>query len=148
MTKRGVLTTIGGLFTAFIVIGAIGSSQTPVASKIASSPAVLSANTASATPTVTVTPSVVPSASPVTTITPNKVVAAPVRTPTPVPASVPTSSTGGDGYTNSDGNYVPSPTQADVAPAGATAQCRDGSYSFSQHRSGTCSYHGGVANWL
>ena len=29
-----------------------------------------------------------------------------------------------------------------------TARCRDGSYSFSQHRSGTCSHHGGVAQWL
>lgn len=33
-------------------------------------------------------------------------------------------------------------------PAGATAICRDGSYSFSQHRQGTCSHHGGVARWL
>ena len=34
------------------------------------------------------------------------------------------------------------------APAGATARCRDGTYSYSQHRSGTCSHHGGVAAWL
>ena len=34
------------------------------------------------------------------------------------------------------------------APAGATALCRDGTYSFSQHHSGTCSYHRGVAQWL
>lgn len=33
-------------------------------------------------------------------------------------------------------------------PAGATAQCRDGTYSSSQHRSGTCSHHGGVATWF
>jgi uncharacterized protein DUF3761 len=33
-------------------------------------------------------------------------------------------------------------------PPSATAQCRDGTYSFSQHRSGTCSHHGGVARWL
>jgi len=33
-------------------------------------------------------------------------------------------------------------------PPGATAQCRDGTYSFSRHHSGTCSYHGGVAVWL
>jgi hypothetical protein len=33
-------------------------------------------------------------------------------------------------------------------PPGATARCRDGSYSYSHHRSGTCSYHGGVAVWL
>lgn len=35
-----------------------------------------------------------------------------------------------------------------AAPVGATAQCRDGTYSYSQHRSGTCSDHGGVATWL
>lgn len=35
-----------------------------------------------------------------------------------------------------------------ASPPGATAQCRDGSYSSSQHHSGTCSHHGGVAVWL
>src|SRR5439155_1779842 len=34
------------------------------------------------------------------------------------------------------------------APPGATARCRDGTYSYSQHHSGTCSHHGGVARWL
>src|SRR5881296_2731734 len=34
------------------------------------------------------------------------------------------------------------------APTGATARCRDGTYSFSRHRSGTCSHNGGVAAWL
>lgn len=33
-------------------------------------------------------------------------------------------------------------------PARATARCRDGTHSFSRHRSGTCSRHGGVAAWL
>jgi hypothetical protein len=33
-------------------------------------------------------------------------------------------------------------------PAGATARCTDGTYSRSQHHSGTCSHHGGVAAWL
>ena len=33
-------------------------------------------------------------------------------------------------------------------PPGATAQCRDGTYSYSTHHSGTCSHHGGVAVWL
>jgi hypothetical protein len=33
-------------------------------------------------------------------------------------------------------------------PPGATALCRDGTYSFSQTHSGTCSHHGGVAQWL
>ena len=33
-------------------------------------------------------------------------------------------------------------------PTGATAICNDGTYSYSQTRSGTCSYHGGVYQWL
>lgn len=53
-------------------------------------------------------------------------------------------------YVNTSGNTVHSPayTSDNSVPAGATAQCRDGTYSFSQHRSGTCSHHGGVASWL
>ncbi|MFE7542996.1 DUF3761 domain-containing protein [Streptomyces platensis] len=34
------------------------------------------------------------------------------------------------------------------APAGASAQCNDGTYSYSAHRRGTCSHHHGVAVWL
>jgi hypothetical protein len=48
-------------------------------------------------------------------------------------------------YVNSAGNTVCSPSSNS---SGATAQCRDGSYSYSQSRSGTCSGHGGVASWL
>ena len=33
-------------------------------------------------------------------------------------------------------------------PAGATAQCKDGTYSHAAHHSGACSRHGGVAKWL
>jgi len=51
-------------------------------------------------------------------------------------------------YVNSRGNCVRRPVQSASAPAGATARCRDGSYSFSQNRRGTCSRHGGVAAWL
>lgn len=29
-----------------------------------------------------------------------------------------------------------------------TAICRDGTYSYSSNRRGTCSHHGGVARWL
>lgn len=53
-----------------------------------------------------------------------------------------------DYYRNSDGKCVHRPQQAAEAPAGATARCSDGEYSFSQHRQGTCSGHGGVAQWL
>jgi hypothetical protein len=52
---------------------------------------------------------------------------------------------GADYYRNSDGNCVHRPSDN---PAGATALCKDGSYSYSQHRSGTCSGHGGVRTWL
>ena len=34
-----------------------------------------------------------------------------------------------------------------TGPAGATALCRDGTYSYSEHRQRTCSHHGGVAEW-
>ena len=51
-------------------------------------------------------------------------------------------------YVNSQGQKVKRPEPCSGAPAGATAQCRDGTYSFSQSRRGTCSHHGGVAKWL
>jgi len=56
--------------------------------------------------------------------------------------------TSGRSYVNVDGVRVPSPVFSETKPAGATARCRDGSYSFSQHRRGTYSYHGGVAEWF
>jgi hypothetical protein len=54
-------------------------------------------------------------------------------------------------YENSDGMCIPDPEQAPSGsgvPAGASAVCRDGDYSFSTHHSGTCSGHGGVSQWL
>lgn len=53
-------------------------------------------------------------------------------------------------YINSRGNTVQSPTKSSngSVPAGASARCGDGTYSYSQSRRGTCSHHGGVAQWL
>ena len=51
-------------------------------------------------------------------------------------------------YVNRKGETVKRPENCSAAPQGATAHCRDGSYSFSQSRRGTCSHHGGVAKWL
>ena len=51
-------------------------------------------------------------------------------------------------YVNSKGQTVSRPENCSAAPKGATAQCRDGTYSFSQSRRGTCSHHGGVSKWL
>jgi hypothetical protein len=52
-------------------------------------------------------------------------------------------------YTNRDGRQVHGPAHARTGriPTGATAHCGDGTYSFSQHHTGTCSHHGGVAEW-
>jgi Protein of unknown function (DUF3761) len=53
-----------------------------------------------------------------------------------------------DCYINSDGTPVHRPARDDSGkPQGDTALCRDGTYSFSQHRDGTCSHHGGVQRW-
>ncbi|HEY4996795.1 MAG TPA: DUF3761 domain-containing protein [Solirubrobacteraceae bacterium] len=51
-------------------------------------------------------------------------------------------------YENSAGNIVCKPYESSTQPAGATAECEDGTYSFSESRSGTCSHHGGVKEWL
>jgi hypothetical protein len=52
-------------------------------------------------------------------------------------------------YVNHDGQVVHSPAHSrnGRVPVGATARCGDGTYSFSQHHSGTCSRHQGVAEW-
>jgi Protein of unknown function (DUF3761) len=57
---------------------------------------------------------------------------------------------GPDYYRNVNGVCVHRPVKTDGSsvPAGATAQCRNGSYSFSQSHRGTCSHHGGVARWF
>ena len=52
-------------------------------------------------------------------------------------------------YYNSDRNKVHNPiVSAESVPVGATAICRDSTYSFSRHRRGTCSHHGGVKKFL
>ena len=51
-------------------------------------------------------------------------------------------------YVNSRGHCVRRPVHAYSAPAGASAKCRDDTYSFSESRRGTCPGHGGVASWL
>jgi len=53
-------------------------------------------------------------------------------------------------YVNRQGHDVHSPAHSKdgSVPTGATAKCRDGSYSFSESHRGTCSRHGGVADWL
>jgi hypothetical protein len=59
----------------------------------------------------------------------------PTRVPAPRPTAAATSAP------------APAPTQAAV-PSEVTAVCNDGTFSYSQHRRGTCSHHGGVARWI
>ena len=52
-------------------------------------------------------------------------------------------------YRSRDGSSVhqPARTRDGSKPHGATAKCRDGTWSFSHTHRGTCSRHGGVAHW-
>ena len=70
------------------------------------------------------------------------------HTPTAKPRKAQPNCTDNGTYTNSHGQTVRRPENCFATPQGATAQCRDGSYSFSRSRRGTCSHHGGVAKWL
>jgi hypothetical protein len=42
----------------------------------------------------------------------------------------------------------PTTTASATDPSGATAKCKDGTYSHAASRRGACSRHGGVAEWL
>jgi hypothetical protein len=71
-------------------------------------------------------------------------------TPPPIPAPSESQLVEHGSYINKDGIRVHSPahTKNGEQPEGATAQCRDGSYSFSRHHRGTCSHHGGISHWF
>lgn len=122
----------------------------PAQTQNIATPTPTSSATTSPTPTFTPTPTVKPTNTPTPTV---KIVA----TPTPTiyivvpPKATPTPAQGLDNdnhYINSAGNEIHSPAHANSVPDGATAICRDGTYSFSASRRGTCSHHGGVSQWL
>jgi hypothetical protein len=52
-------------------------------------------------------------------------------------------------YKNSSGSCIHSPAKkvGKAWPVGSSAKCADSTYSYSVHRRGTCSRHGGVAIW-
>ncbi len=71
--------------------------------------------------------------------------------PTPAPATPPAPAPSSQPSMKS--THTPAPTTggnkaANTDPTGATAQCKDGTYSHAKHHTGACSHHGGVAKWL
>ncbi|CAN5722405.1 hypothetical protein BH11PAT2_BH11PAT2_09360 [soil metagenome] len=109
--------------------------------------------------TTPVAPTSVQSAAAIQAVQPSSAVVSQTRAVQPAPKQVVQTSAAVDQpadsglsndnhYVNSSGNTVHSPAYSDTVPPGASAQCGDGTYSFSQHRRGTCSHHGGVAQWL
>ena len=66
--------------------------------------------------------------------------AAPASTETASPAAAPASKAAPAAKSTA--------TAGNTDPTGATAKCKDGTYSKSKHRKGSCSHHGGVAEFL
>lgn len=133
-----------GIILGLSILGNLSSSKTSVQG----------VNT-TITPTVAATVTAVPTSTPIPTATnipiptQKPVYIAPTATPTAIPVTTQSEGLSNDNYyTNVDGNQVHSPAYSDSVPAGASAICGDGTYSFSQNRRGTCSHHGGVAQWL
>lgn len=136
------------------------SSAAPLVAPVVDAPAVEATSTtrvpqralaAAATTTKPTAPRSVATKAPVAKAPPSKTAAA-AKTSVPAKASTtkkPSSSCdSATHYVNSSGSCVLRPTAPAAAPGGASAKCKDGTLSFSQHRSGTCSGHGGVAKWL
>ncbi|HEX8396392.1 MAG TPA: thermonuclease family protein [Pyrinomonadaceae bacterium] len=67
---------------------------------------------------------------------------------TDYPSTVPTSSSHSSPTSREPSTVRSSREPERTNPAGASALCRDGTYSYSANRRGTCSSHGGVAQWL
>ena len=121
---------------------AISSTVTPTPVTTTSTTETIPSSTTETTTTTVAPP-------PTTTVVPPP----PVTThaaaaPAPPPQTHSPAACGADQYRNVDGVCVNRPVAAPAPPSGATAKCNDGTYSFSQHRQGTCSGHGGVAIWL
>jgi hypothetical protein len=88
-------------------------------------------------------------AAPAPTTSPKATAPAPSATPTnppPPPAPAATAPPKTATPTNTQAPTATKTAPAD-APQGATAKCKDGTYSKAQQHRGACSRHGGVAEW-
>ncbi|MGW4519748.1 DUF3761 domain-containing protein [Amycolatopsis sp. NPDC004378] len=153
MSKKLGLILAAGLLVAGCGVGA-PQVKDPGSVGVLEAPASTSSTPAYSVPVTTETPTseapVTTTAAPVTTpqaVAPKTTAAAKPKTApkTTAQAAPKPAECGADYYVNSSGNCVHRPSDN---PSGATALCKDGSYSYSQHRSGTCSGHGGVRTWL
>lgn len=144
--RHKTLTCFSAIILLFLSLSLFG--------RISNQTAVKGASTFIPTLTLTVTPTPPPSNTPTLTATPTSTKAlVPIRST--IQSNQPTATqepglSNNSYYINSAGNEVHSPAYStdNSVPVGATAQCADGTYSFSQSRRGTCSHHGGVAQWL
>ncbi len=99
---------------------------------------------AAAAPAATPAPAPAPAPPPATPAA--RPPAAPAAAPAPTPSTDRTrAATTSSSASNATGG---SGKPEDNDPTGAVAKCKDGMYSHSAHRSGSCSGHGGVAQWL
>ena len=87
----------------------------------------------------TAAPASTESASPAATPAPSTAASKPAPAATAAPKATAPAGTAAPKATASAGN---------TDPTGATAKCKDGTYSKSKHHEGSCSHHGGVAEFL
>ncbi|MFE7796059.1 DUF3761 domain-containing protein [Nocardia sp. NPDC057440] len=132
--------TVAGSFA--LVLGGCSSPPTSTSGVTTAPSSSVAAHTTTAAPTTTAQAAVTPPTTPPATtnyIPPAAILPAPQNGPAVC---------GPNSYLNSYDQCVHRPESAAAPPPGATARCKDGTYSFSKNRSGTCSGHSGVATWL
>jgi hypothetical protein len=122
--------------------------STPAVSTTAATRSTTTIPVTTAAPTTTTVRVLPTTVAPTTTVS-SPTTRAPALEPAPAPPATPVTPAptgcGADSYVNSSGACILRPYAAPAPPAGATAMCNDGTYSFSAHHSGSCSHHGGVA---
>ncbi|NOZ00236.1 MAG: DUF3761 domain-containing protein [Chloroflexi bacterium] len=125
---------VSGTIAFFLIMTQVCSSGTVV---LASMPTRIPTFTPTLTPSTTPTPTY--TLTPTITLTPS-LTNTPTNTSTPTLTPTPTNS------------RIPTPSKTLTATEDpmkyVTAICRDGTYSYSTHRQGTCSHHGGVKEWI
>jgi hypothetical protein len=72
----------------------------------------------------------------------------PAAAPAPAPASSAAASKAAPAASKAEPAAKPAATTGNTDPTGATAKCKDGTYSKSKQHKGSCSHHGGVAEFL